>query len=99
LGTTKAEVRARLGQPPTRSSGIERDQPVEIWTYEYEQGETHPLLFVVSGIAVAATGQERSGEAKTLVLTFDQDGKVVSRSESTQKIGMSPAGPTDEYVR
>jgi hypothetical protein len=99
LGTTKAEVRARLGQPPTRSSGIERDQPVEIWTYEYEQGETHPLLFVVSGIAVAATGQERSGEAKTLVLTFDQDGKVVSRSESTQKIGTSPAGPTDEYVR
>jgi hypothetical protein len=99
LGTTKAEVRARLGQPTGHSDSVERDQPVEIWTYEYEQGEPHPLLFVVSGIAVATTGQERSGEAKTLVLTFDQEGKVISRSESTQKIGTSPARPTDEYVR
>jgi hypothetical protein len=99
LGTTRQEVQARLGEPSTHVSSIERDGPEEIWIYEYEQSETHPLLAVVAGIAVVATGQERSGEAKTLVLRFDQDGKVVGRWESNQKIGTSPAAPTDEYVR
>jgi hypothetical protein len=92
-------VEARLGQPSTRSVLIESDEQRELWIYQYQQSETHPLLFVVAEIAVAATGQERSGEAKTLALKFNQEGKVISRSESTQKIGTSPAGPTDEYVR
>jgi len=99
LGTTKQEVQTRLGQPSIHSRSIERDQPVEIWIYEYQQSETHPVLFVVSAVAAAATGQGKSGEAKTLVLKFDQDGKIIGRSESTQKIGTSPAGPTNEYVR
>lgn len=99
LGTTKEEVQARLGQPSAHSMSIESGEQQESWIYNYEQGETNPLLFVVGGIAVAVTEQERSGEAKTLVLKFDQDGKVVGRSESTQKIGTLPAGPTNEYVR
>ncbi len=99
LGTTKQDVQTRLGQPATYSTSIENDEQRDIWTYNYEQSETNPLLFVVSGIAVAATGLERSGEAKTLMLKFDQEGKVVDRSTSTQKIGTTPAGPTDQYVR
>jgi len=99
LGTTKQDVHTRLGQPSTHSMIIEGDEQREMWVYNYEQGETHPLLFVVSGIAVAATGLERSGEAKELVLKFDQDGKVISRSMATQKTGTTPAGPTNEYVR
>lgn len=99
LGTTRQDVEARLGQPSTRSVLIESNEQRELWIYQYQQSETHPLLFVVAEIAVAATGQERSGEAKTLALKFNQEGKVISRSESTQKIGTSPAGPTDEYVR
>lgn len=99
LGTTKLEVLTRLGQPSSYVRSMQRDEPVEIWIYKYEQSETHPVLFVVGGIAAAATGQERSGEAKTLVLEFDQDDKVMGRSESTQKVGTSPAGPTNEYVR
>ena len=99
VGTTKEEVQTRLGQPSTHSMSLESGQQEETWTYNYEQGERNPLLYVVSGIAVAATGLERSGEAKELILKFDQDGKVISRSVSTQKIGVEPAGPTDEYVR
>jgi len=99
LGTTKQDVHTRLGQPSTHSMSVESGQQQEMWIYNYEQSETNPLLFVVAAIAVAATGLERSGEAKELVLTFDQDGKVISRSMSTQQIGTSPAGPTDQYVR
>jgi len=99
LGTPKQEVHTRLGEPASRSIGTENDEQQEKWTYRYEQGETNPLLFVVSGIAVAATGLEKSGEFKVLVLTFNQDGKIISRSMSTEKTGATPAGPTTEYVR
>lgn len=99
LGTTKAEVRARLGQPSSQSESIERDLPVEFWIYDYREDETHPVLSVVGGIAAAATGQGKTGEAKTLAIKFDQEGKVTGRSESSQKIGTSPAAPTDQYIR
>ncbi len=99
VGTTKQEVQNRLGQPSSHSMSVETGQPEEIWTYAYEEGERNPFLYVVSGLAVAATGLERSGEAKVLIVKFDQDGKVISRSVSSQKIGVEPAGPTDEYVR
>jgi len=57
------------------------------------------FLNAVSEIAVSATNLERSGNATQLIVTFDQAGKVTSRSVRTEKTGVEPAGPTNEYVQ
>lgn len=99
VGTTKQEIEDRLGPPSTHSMSVESGHPEEIWSYAYEEDVQNPFLYVVSWIAVSATGLERSGEAKQLVVKFNQDGKVISRSMYREKTGVEPAGPTDEYVR
>jgi len=99
IGTTKQEVQDRLGAPSTSSMSHESGQPEELWRYDYEERQENLFLSAVSEIAVSATDLERSGQAKQLIVKFDQDGKVISRSVRTEKTGVEPAGPTNEYVR
>jgi len=100
IGTTKQEVQDRLGSPSTSTmSHDENGQPEELWHYRYEEGQDNLFLNAVSEIAVSATNLERSGNATQLIVTFDQAGKVTSRSVRTEKTGVEPAGPTNEYVQ
>lgn len=99
IGTTKQEVQDRLGEPSTSSMSQESDHPEEIWRYDYEESQENLFLSAVSEIAVSATDLERSGEAKQLIVKFDQDGKVIGRSVYSEETGVEPAGPTNKYVQ
>ncbi len=100
IGATKQEVQDRLGPPSTSfKTQNESGQPDEIWRYEYEEGHDNLFLNAVSEIAVSATDLERSGNTTQLIVTFDQDGNVVDRSVHTEKTGVEPAAPTNEYVQ
>lgn len=98
LGTTKQEVLARLGSPSSQSVTMIDGRQSEIWGYDYGHGEVSPLLFVpFVGLLVAASGQGIHAEGKVLLVTFDHEGKVISRSASIRKVGSPPAGPTSYY--
>lgn len=84
VGTTKAEVRARLGPPFSQSVMLQDGVEREAWGYHYAHAEMNPLLFVpVVGFVVAMSGDGVMGEGRQLVLTFDSHGKVSGRSIST----------------
>lgn len=100
IGTTKQEVQDRLGEPSVSSmTQDESGQPEETWHYEYEDGQDNLFLNAVSEITVSATDLERSGNTTQLIVTFNQDGNVVGRSVRTEKTGVEPAAPTNEYVQ
>jgi len=100
IGTTKQEVQDRLGQPSTSSmSQDESGQPEELWRYDYEEKQDNLFLHALSEIAISVTDLKRSGSATQLIVTFDQDGKVIGRSVHTEKTGVEPASPTHEYMQ
>jgi outer membrane protein assembly factor BamE (lipoprotein component of BamABCDE complex) len=88
LGTTKDEVRDRLGSPSSQSVILHDNQQREVWGWNYGTAELNPLLWVpVVGLFVAASDEAYRVEGKDLTVTFNSDGRVVGRSISNQKHG------------
>jgi outer membrane protein assembly factor BamE (lipoprotein component of BamABCDE complex) len=81
LGTTRAEVRQRLGSPSSQSvtvfSGAER----ETWSYHFEQADSDPFLLKSAfGFPPALNDDGGKDQGKGLVIIFDAGGKVIERS-------------------
>lgn len=100
IGTSKADVRARLGPPTSQSVTLLDGQQQEVWGYHYATAQVSPLLWVpVVGLIVAASGESYHADTRGLSVTFNGAGNVIGRSWATQTLGSSPAAPTDEYIK
>ena len=95
---TKAKMVAELG-PPTGSVVSEKDgKTTETLTWSYTHVEPNPALFIpIVGLFVPA-GDAVEGEARSLSATFD-NGKMIQRAWSNQRIGNPPSKPTDFWKK
>ena len=106
LTMTKAELLRELGPPSTRSISREGGKTREVFAWSYAEAQANPAVFIpIVGLAVAASGNGADGEARSLVVTFDEGGHMISRTWSQHPIGSrkneyaSPPGGTVERTR
>lgn len=90
VGTTKAQILGELGPPNSSTFSMMAGQSTEVLTWVYAHAESNPALFIpIVGLLVAASGNGMSGDSRSLVVTFDTDGKLIGRSWSHMPIGRS----------
>lgn len=95
---TKAELMKELGPAKTSTLTQINGQTTESLTWVYAHAETNPALWIpIVGLFVAASGNGMNVESHGLTAMFDGQGKMISRSRSSSRIGNQ--APTKPYVQ
>lgn len=95
---TKADLVKELGRPQTSSVTTKDGETQEVLTWVYAYAETNPALFIpLVGLFVAASGDGVSGDSRSLVATFNAEGKLISRTWTTSRIGNDPRPTAPNY--
>ena len=80
LDITKTQLVSELERPNSSAVSVVDGKRTETLTWVYAHAESNPALFVpVVGLFVAASGEGMAVNSRSLAVTFDTDGKLISK--------------------